>query len=471
MSALHLPPDHPVGTTPVDLRAQALAAIRRYELLRGGDVVLVAVSGGPDSVALLDVLVQLAPDLGLCIAAAHVDHELRAESGADAELARALADRLGVPFHLERVRVRREPPWEGLEAEARRARHAALEGRARAIGATRIATGHTADDQAETVLMRLLAGAGPRGLAGIAPLRGPYVRPLIDSRRADVMAHLAARGLDWVEDASNRDLRFLRNRIRHEVLPSLAKVHGPSVIGSLCRSAALCRALADDLERRGRDAAEHLGAKGACGIVFPIADLQGLDAELAAEIVFQAAVSLGETRPRRGAAHRAVRRLVAATSPRRGVGMGRLVIERSGRWLRVGPPAVPALRPRRWQVPGALALEEIGLRLEARRFDRPANYTPPRERHCAAFDADGLADSLVVRARRRGDRFPAFGSPAERRVKAFLIDEGVPRWERPRVPVLESRGEIVWVVGLRRGRGALISRETKRILEVTVLPL
>ena len=177
------------------LARQALATIRRHALLRGDESVLVAVSGGPDSVALLDTLGELAAPLRLRLTVAHVHHGLRAEADRDAEHVRALADRLGVPFHLERVTVRGGPPWEGLEAEARRVRLAALTACARAIGADRIATGHTADDQAETVLMRLLDGAGPRGLAGIRPARGPFIRPLIDSRRADVLAHLAARGL------------------------------------------------------------------------------------------------------------------------------------------------------------------------------------------------------------------------------------------------------------------------------------
>src|SRR5262245_48582970 len=176
------------------LTAQALATIRRHGMLQGGDVVLVAVSGGPDSVALLDVLSDLAPALGVTLHVAHIHHNLRADADADLDLVRGLGERFGLPVHTERVTVR--AGGDGLEAEARRVRHAALEVRARAIGAARIATGHTADDQAETVLMRLLGGAGPRGLAAMAPLRGPYVRPLIDSRRADVMAHLAARGLD-----------------------------------------------------------------------------------------------------------------------------------------------------------------------------------------------------------------------------------------------------------------------------------
>jgi tRNA(Ile)-lysidine synthase len=152
-------------------------------MLRGGEAVLVAVSGGPDSVALLDVLYALRESLGLTLTAVHVHHGLRPEADAEADGVRRLCEHLDVSCHVERVTVRREPPWDGLEAESRRARHAALERVARVVGAGRIATGHTADDQAETVLMRLLQGAGPRGLGGLAPARGGRIRPPIETRR------------------------------------------------------------------------------------------------------------------------------------------------------------------------------------------------------------------------------------------------------------------------------------------------
>jgi tRNA(Ile)-lysidine synthase len=440
-------------------------------MLRGGEAVLVAVSGGADSVALLDVLCELRAALGLRLEAAHVHHGLRPGADADAEFTRELARRLAVPFHLERVAVRRGPPWDGLEAEARRARLAALETRARGIGAARIATAHTADDQAETVLMRLLAGAGPRGLGGIAPVRGRFIRPLLESRRADVLTHLESRGLGWVQDPSNADPRFLRNRIRHDVLPYLARVCGTGVTEALCRSAALSRAAVHDLEERARAEVERLATRGPGGAVFAVDDVRALGPELAAAALLQTAALLGDDRPRRGAVHRGIRRLLGASPPRRPLRLGRLVMERSGRWLRVGPAALPALQARHWDVPGDLALDEVGLRLEAHRFERSEDYRLPRERHRVAFDADRLAWPLAVRPRRLGDRFMPFGGAGERRLKSLLSDEGVPRWERDRVPLLDAGGRIAWVVGVRRGDVAIVGPETKRILEVTVFPL
>src|SRR3984893_5393990 len=171
-------------------------------MLRGGEAVLVAVSGGPDSVALLDVLCTLRTPLALSLSVAHVHHGLPPEAAAEAEggarlcargrgpgggggAVAGLGERLGGACRVERVTVRQAPPWDGLEAESRRARHAALARAAHAAGAARIATGHPARDQAETVLMRLLQGAGPRGLGGIAPVRGRLVSPLIETRRAE----------------------------------------------------------------------------------------------------------------------------------------------------------------------------------------------------------------------------------------------------------------------------------------------
>jgi tRNA(Ile)-lysidine synthase len=440
-------------------------------LLHGGETVLIAVSGGADSVALLDVLRELGPTLGLRLACAHVHHGLRAEAEADADFVRRLCEGMAVPFHLERVSVRRGPPWDGLEAEARRARYAALEARALALGARCIATGHTADDQAETVLMRLLQGAGPRGLAGIAPARGVVFRPLIEARRDEIVAHLASRGLAWVEDATNRDPRFLRNRIRHEILPFLSHALGAGVVESLCRSAALCRGVIVDLERQARAELGRVATWGPSGIVFPVEALLALPGEVAAQMLLLAAADLGETRPLRAAVARAMRRVLLPRTPRRSVRLGRLSVERSGRWLRVGSTRLPALVARHLCAPGSVDLTEVGLRLDARCLERRPDYDPPRDARRVAFDADRLPTTLIVRSRRSGDRFAPFGGPGERRLKTFLIDAHVPRWERSRIPLLEADGDIIWLAGVRRGHAAPVGPDTMRILEVALTSL
>lgn len=465
------------GTDAGPLAASVLDTVRRHGMLRGGETVLIALSGGADSAALTDVLAGLAASFDVRLHVVHVHHGLRGpEADRDADAARALAARLGLPFHVERVEVRtsaaraaHDRGWDGLEAEARRARHGALRARAAMVGAARIATGHTADDQAETVLMRLLQGAGPRGLGGIAPAHGPYIRPLIECRRETIESHLVARGLTWVEDSSNRDHAFLRNRIRHDVLPFLAARYDPDVVAALARGAAVARGLVADLERAAAAHFETLAVADRDALVLPVPALRALPEDLAAEILRRAAMSVEFRGPAlRAAAERALRRVLAEPAPRRPVRLGRVRLERSGRHLRVGAGAPEPVVPRAWDVPGRLALDEIGRRLDARLVEASPAYRPPREQTVAVFDADRLPTRLTVRGRRAGDRFEPFGGPGVRRLKSFLIDAGVPRWERARVPLLEAEGEIVWVVGLRRGRAAPITPMTRRILEVTL---
>jgi tRNA(Ile)-lysidine synthase len=190
-------------------------------VLRRGERVVVAVSGGPDSTALLDALARLAPPRELRLHVAHVDHGLRDGSAAEAEPVAALAEARGLAFHALRVSV---AAGGSLQDRARAARHAVLRALAAEVGAGAVALGHTADDQAETVLMRALSGATPRALRAMSPRDGMLARPLLRLWRADTEAYCAALALPVVDDPSNADPRFLRSRVRHELLPLLEEV-------------------------------------------------------------------------------------------------------------------------------------------------------------------------------------------------------------------------------------------------------
>jgi tRNA(Ile)-lysidine synthase len=458
--------------TATSLVDEAFASIRRHGLLRGGEVVLTAVSGGADSVALLDVLVALRAILRIDLVVLHVHHGLRPEADADAAFVRDLCASLAVPFRCDRVAVRREAApaaaWGGMEAAARRARYAAFRAAARAVGASRVATAHTADDQAETVLMRLLHGAGPRGLGGIAPARGPYIRPLLGSRRMQVESHCRERGLPWVEDASNRDLAFLRNRLRHDVLPFLAEHLDADIVASLCRGAAVARWLLADLERQAEEALDRLARTSLIGLILAVDAMERLPGELAAEVLRRAASRMGPVPSLRGAGERALRRLLAGAARSRGLRLGAARVECSGGWLRVGPPVLVPLAAREWATPGTLPLPEIGASLEARLVLPSPRYAIPRGRDTVAFDADALPARLHVRARRRGDRVLPFGGRCERSLKSWLIDAKVPRWDRDRLPLVLAGDTVLWVAGLRRAAAAPVTADTRRILEVTL---
>ena len=228
-------------THPPTLITLTRAAVRDVRLIPRGGRVLVAVSGGPDSMSLLHVLGLLRGRLAFGLFAHGVDHGLRPAAAAELDLAEELARSLEVPFTRSHVSV---APGGNLQARARTVRWEALRAAASRAGADRIATGHHADDRAETVLMRILRGTRPRGLAALPPLDGDRIRPFFRARRADIDAHVARHAIPHAVDPSNRDPRFLRTRVRHEILPILERL-SPRIIEHLCD---LADAAATDLE-------------------------------------------------------------------------------------------------------------------------------------------------------------------------------------------------------------------------------
>ena len=439
--------------------------VRSHRMLTGGETVLVGVSGGADSVALLTSLLSLASAWRLVLRVLHVDHGLRQTSAADATFVRSLGMRLGVPVDVAVVHV---GPG-SIEAAARAVRHAALEAAADRVGATRIALGHTADDQAETVLMRLIEGTGLRGLAGIPPVRGRFIRPLIDARHRDAVAALEAAGLPWVEDPSNENLKFFRNRVRHELLPLLGVAYEPNIVPHLAAVARAARRGVDDLEAMAARELDRLAQRSATALTLSRAALAALPPGVAAEVLRRAAATLGSRAPLRAWGHRGLCRVLASAPPRRPFRLGGVSVDVSGDRVRVGRAPLPVLATRAIDPPGRVELPEIGRALEAS-IVGARGYALPRDPARAAFDADRLPPRLLVRGRRRGDRLSAFGG-GERRLKSLLIDAKIPRWERARVPIVEADGEIVWVAGLRRAATAPVSGTTRRVLELRVVTL
>jgi tRNA(Ile)-lysidine synthase len=440
------------------------AALRRHALLSGGETVVVGVSGGADSLALLYLLVRLAAPWRLSLHVLHVDHQLRSDSSDDGDAVCQAAARLGVPAEVVTVRV---APEGSPEAAARQARHRALGECADRVGAHRIALGHTADDQAETVLMRVLEGSGVRGLAGIPMVRGRIIRPLLGERRETLRAVLREAGLAWIEDPSNGDRRFLRNRVRLELLPLLERRYNPAIAEALSRVSRLARATTGALERAASTALERMARVGPREVVVPLAELRALPAEIAAEALRQGVTRLGGEVPLRAWAHRGLRRALAAPAPRRPISLGEVTIEVSAECLRLASGGPPVLTTRAVPVPGSLALPEARLRLQTAIGPRDA-FAISDDRRQVVFDADLLDGPLLVRARRRGDRMTPFGAAEPRRVKGLLIDAGVPRWERDRVPLVQAGPDVIWLGGIRRAAAAPVSPDTRRVLHISI---
>jgi tRNA(Ile)-lysidine synthase len=268
------------------------ATARAHEMFIPGQTVLVAVSGGPDSVCLVESLVRLRRLFRYRLEVVHIDHGLRTDSHLDASYVRRLADRLGVPFHLRQASSR-PGKGESVEAWARTQRLGALVEVAREADAARIALGHTLDDQAETVLLNLVTGTGLRGLGGIAPVAGPYVNPIIEVRRHQVEAFCRSLGLRPRRDPTNLDPRFLRNAIRMRGLPALERVTGRALTEPLARTAATLREDSDELTRQASAVMDDVVTETPDGVDIHAVRLLDLPRAIGSRVLTQAVYVTG----------------------------------------------------------------------------------------------------------------------------------------------------------------------------------
>ncbi len=251
------------------LLQQIRRTIQRHELCPPGSRLLVALSGGSDSVALVFLLRELAEHGGFCVAGlAHLNHTLRPSAGRDEAFCRELADRLNLRILVETADVKGYARGRNLSVEdaARKIRYDCMDRVADALGADRIAVGHTQDDQAETFLLKLMRGAGLTGLAGIYPRRGRVIRPLLDVSRAELRGYLTARGERWIEDETNEDIGNPRNRIRHSVLPELDRAAGGPTRPAIARAAGLVRDDGQWLDERANERYHALAVERPDGV-------------------------------------------------------------------------------------------------------------------------------------------------------------------------------------------------------------
>lgn len=430
---------------------------------RPGDRAVVAVSGGVDSMVLLDALVRLAPRLDLRLHVVHVHHGLRGRSAdRDAALVSDAAIRYGLPVVVERLRPETRPPGTSVQAWARESRYARLEAVREEIHGTWILTAHTRDDQAETVLLNLLRGTGPRGLAGIPGRRDRILRPLLTVSRRDIASYATTRRVAFRNDPSNRSVAYRRNRIRLQLLPLLAREYNPRIVEALAGLAAEARE--DD---------DALTTTAAALATETVRD-RGPSVRVSVALLSAAAPAIGRrllqgafrraTDGRHGLTRRHVSALLRAATrggsvPLPGGVRGRV----SGKylWFEAGAPVrrsrrpgdlptatdptieVP-VRPGRWARWDAARCFVRVRRVIGDRI-RPA----PADARRAILSPAVLGEPLRLRAWRPGDRFRPLGLAGGKKLQDFFVDAKVPREERHRVPLLVAGGHVVWVVGHR----------------------
>ncbi len=454
--------------------------VDQHRLLSGGEAVLVGVSGGPDSVALLLLLAERAPGRGVRLGIAHLHHGLRPEADRDEEFVRRLAVELRLPVHVRRadVRAHRQRHRLSLEEAARALRYAFLEDVLAAHGYTKIALGHHADDNAETLLLNLLRGSGPLGLAGIPAVRdNRYIRPLLMAQRADIEAYLAARGIQAVNDASNVAETFRRNRIRHRLIPQLERDYHPQVRRVLGRTSLILQAEEEWLEALIDPIYENaLVDAGAGWVGLSAASLRRMPAAAGRRVIRRALRHAKGDLRRIGFDHvERVRALAQrpAAGPLHLPGGVRVRSRDETIAVWVGEAAAagrdPAPPPD-FAYPlagcGALRIRETGDELVLAEVAVEAIPAPwPADPRQAYMDIDAVAFPLVVRNGRPGDRFAPLGTAGTQTLKKYFIDHKVDRAERRRCPLLLGGGRILWIAGHRLDRSAAVTPQTRRVIK------
>lgn len=441
-----------------------------------GSRIVAAVSGGLDSVVLLRILHGLAEDLGFSITVAHLDHALRVDSVGDATFVKELGAELSLPVVAERsdVGALATSKRMGIEETAREARRAFLDRTARDVGAERIALGHTADDQAETILFRLARGTGLEGLRGMAAVSGKIIRPLLYTSRADVRGYAENQSLRWREDATNLDLRFSRNRIRQRVLPELRAVN-PEAAEALQRAGTLADEALDALAYLVADLWPKLDPIEESGRVeLSRAALAALPESVQAFVLREGfRRARGTLRGLERAHVVAARQLVAQSAPTAALDLPQARVDViANRVLIRGE--LPIIEPAQaWSVTlplGHTVLPEqrLAVDVSVEPLSRRGEV-PEADEWTELADADSISFPLTLRTRLEGDRFSPLGMNRDVRLKDFLINQRIPRAERAMLPLLCDQEKLVWVVGIRLSERAKIDRSTTRVLRMRVV--
>ena len=484
------PPEYTFsGTEPgTDLVKRMADYAVRHRLWKKGDRLLVAVSGGADSVALLHLLLRLGGQLDLHPTVVHLDHGLRGEaSREDRRWVEALAARLQVPCVAARRDVGKviERGGSSPEEAARRVRYGFFRQAARRTGIGILALGHQADDQAETVLLRLLRGSGPAGLIGMRPRRREgellLVRPLLAFRRGELLAFLSGIGEGFRRDRSNLDLRFLRNRIRHRLLPLLEAEYNPRFRELLIELARREGEREDYLRSRLEEPCRKLirrtprGWGLDCGLFSRAAAPER--GEALRELLDRAGIPAANRRH-----FRALERLARGTSGRRLDLPGPVVARKEGDLLLLskhrGPETLPTVP---LGLPEERIIEPLSARLRIREYPVPPGLEfrpgtrPPPARGSGPWreylDRDRVVPPLVLRSRLPGDRYRPLGMKGRKKVKKILLESGVPLSRRGLVPVIADRERIIWLAGYRPNHFCRIRPDTRKVLEISLEPL
>ena len=461
-----------------------------HEMVKPGDSVLVGVSGGPDSIALLHGLLELKGEMGFSLSIAHLNHDARGkESDQDAEFVKSLGKTLQISTWVEKVDVaaHQTKTKSSFQETARHLRFEFFQEVISQSNANKVALGHTSDDQAETVLMNLLRGSGPQGMGGMNPVRQPYIRPLFYCSRSEVIRFLECRKISYRNDSSNEKTDYLRNRIRLELMSYLQNKYNPRIKEQLFEASGIFRAeneLIKVLEDREFGRVVSASEDGEFSVdlesftALPLAlrrrlvrkCIQGIRGDLKriALVHIQDILSLFK-QVQKG-------KSIDLPGKIQAVCLGDQVvfkrIRESGSGILNGKEFVDSSNWRTpLNIPGETPVEKAGLILKAEVIDPVEEKITIESGNQAFLDYEKTGGNILIRFFQAGDRMTPLGMKGTKRLKSLFIDEKVPQEIRSRIPVLTTGdNNIIWVYGTRIAHPYRVTSETTKVLFIKGLP-
>jgi tRNA(Ile)-lysidine synthase len=457
---------------------KVIETVKKYKMINPGEHIVVGVSGGADSVVLLNVLNELKYKWNLTLTVAHLDHMIRGEeSRKEAEFVKDIARKMKIPCISDERDVPgyRKAKGLSLQEAAREVRYAFFRDVLNRASANKIALGHHADDQAETVLMWFLRGASLKGLSGIPPLReGVFVRPLIDTTREEIEEYLKNNNIPYVTDSSVSEHHFLRNKIRHQLIPLLKKEYNPRIVKTLTQMADLLRLDSEILDDEVKDLVDKLLVENQNGFCCSIDIIKKYSRSLQGRLIRKIIAKLKGDTKGLGFKHiEAVCHLLDRKGPSK-------LVQLPGGWCvwRQYDNLVFTREEREKisyyyffdTLPDSVKIDKIGREIFFRieKTEGKNRGLSHKERNIEFLNCDELKFPLVIRNWLPGDRFYPLGLGGSKKLKDLFIDSKVPVRERHKVPVILFQDRIAWVCGFRIDDRFKVKSASKQVLKVWI---
>jgi len=458
------------------LLSKVRETIRQYGMIEPAAGVVVGVSGGPDSVALLHLLNALRCETGFWIVAAHLDHRLRADSWKDAEFVREMCQQLGIQVEMAATNVKATAIEQGVSIEeaGRRCRYRFFEDVRISAAAQVIATAHHMDDELETFFLRVFRGSSLHGIKGISPVRGRIIHPLIRAARVETIRFLDAEGISYRIDPTNLESNTDRNFVRNRLFPMISEGF-PDFRGPVGRTLEMLRSEDEFLDSQAQELCSEAASVTDDSLTLDVDKLRSAPKVLTARALLVALYKSAAREERWSRSNiESLITILHSGNPSARLNLpGGFVAKREYEILKVFKPKhQQKLSVDELIIAGPGEVEFLGTAVVLGfriRENEGGLVKKPSDASAAFFDADKAAFPLTLRAFRHGDRFQPWGLEGSLKLKKFFINMKAPSALRRQIPLLVKNEEILWVLGLRRGQAAAVVPQTRRILEVTVL--